>query len=486
MKIGIIGAGIGGIAAAVRLASRGHQIDVYEANAYPGGKLSEFWEGAFRFDAGPSLFTMPQYIDELFEVAGEDPKDHFSYQRVPVVCKYFWEDGTQFEAAADQDAFAKNLYQSLGIHPAVAEKIFTQAAHKYNTVGHIFLEKSLHRLDTWLTKDVFYALTQIPSLDLMISMNRGNERLSTHPKLVQLLNRFATYNGSNPYQAPGLLNMIPHFEHGIGAYFPKGGMFNITKALQQLAERKGATFHFDQTVEEIITDKRTATGIKLADQTIPYDLVISNMDVFFTYKKLLPQHKPPKKTLQQEKSTSALIFYWGIKQQFPNLDLHNIFFSQDYREEFDYLSRGQVSSDPTVYVNIGSKFSPEDAPPQNETWFTMINVPHNQGQNWEQLIAKTRKQVIDKLNRILSIDLKSLIICEQTLDPRSIEQKTSSHLGALYGSSSNNRFAAFLRHPNFSRKIKNLYFCGGSVHPGGGIPLSILSAKIVDQLIHNP
>ena len=485
MKIGIIGAGIGGIATAVRLASRGYTVDVFEANPYPGGKLSEFQVGDFRFDAGPSLFTMPQYVEDLFKVAGENPLDHFSYQKVPIVCKYFWEDGIQLEAHANPEQLAQAINEQLGVPHETTKKMLQQAAHKYDTVGHIFLEKSLHKMNTWLSKDVLSALTQIPKLDLMISMDQGNQKLAKNPKLIQLLNRFATYNGSDPYRAPGLLNMIPHFEHGIGAYYPEGGMFSITKSLWKLAERKGAQFHFGRKVERILLEKNAVCGLQVNGQKSAYDLIVSNMDIFHAYQKLLPDVKPPKRSLNQEKSTSALIFYWGINRPFPQLHLHNIFFSEDYKKEFQHLSNGNVSEDPTVYVNIGSKYSPEDAPPNTEAWFVMINVPHNQGQDWDQLIKDTRKNTISKLNRILNIDLESLIICEEQLDPRSIEQKTSSHLGALYGSSSNNRFAAFIRHPNFSRKIENLYFCGGSVHPGGGIPLSLMSAKIVDQLIHD-
>ena len=145
--------------------------------------------------------------------------------------------------------------------------------------------------------------------------------------------------------------------------------------------------------------------------------------------------------------------------------------------------RDRIYEDPTVYINITSKYNSEDAPASCQNWFTMINVPFDGGQDWDTLIAEARKNILTKVSRILGKDIESLIACEDILDPRSIDSKTSSHLGALYGTSSNNRMAAFQRHPNFSRKIKNLYFCGGSVHPGGGIPLSLLSAKIIDDLI---
>ena len=483
MKVGIIGAGIGGIAAAIRLACRGHQVEVFESNPYPGGKLSEFWNGDFRFDAGPSLFTMPAYVEDLFAIADEPIGDYLQYRRLSTICTYFWEDGTRLEASADPHQFAATLKEQLGIPLATTQKILNQAAFKYEAVGRIFLEKSLHKVDTWLTKEVLIALGKIPSLELMTSMDQSNRRLTQHPKLIQLLNRFATYNGSSPYKAPGLLNMIPHFEHGIGAFFPEGGMYSITKALFRLAVKKGVQFFFEEKVDKILVQNSLVRGLVVKGNRKEFDLVVSNMDVFFTYQKLLPQITAPKRSLQQEKSTSALIFYWGINRKFPELGLHNIFFSEDYKREFDFLEKGEISNDPTIYINCSSKYNTQDAPPNTEGWFTMINVPYNQGQDWEHIIEEAKANVIKKLNRMLQIDLEALIISEDQLDPRTIEQKTASHLGALYGNSSNNRFAAFIRHPNFSRKIKNLYFCGGSVHPGGGIPLSLLSAKIVDQLI---
>ncbi|MEP0712139.1 MAG: phytoene desaturase, partial [Algoriphagus sp.] len=188
--------------------------------------------------------------------------------------------------------------------------------------------------------------------------------------------------------------------------------------------------------------------------------------------------------LSQPKSSSALIFYWGIKRDFPELDLHNIFFSANYPVEFDHIfNRGTIYEDPTIYVNITSTHKADDAPPGGMNWFTMINVPNNQGQDWDHLIAEAKRNIIHKLNRILKTDIESLIEVEEILDPRTIESKTSSAQGALYGNSSNNKFAAFLRHANYSSSIKNLYFCGGSVHPGGGIPLCLLSAKIMSEMI---
>jgi phytoene dehydrogenase-like protein len=180
-----------------------------------------------------------------------------------------------------------------------------------------------------------------------------------------------------------------------------------------------------------------------------------------------------------------VIFYWGINQSFPDLDLHNIFFSEDYNAEFDTLfTEKTLAADPTVYVNITAKDVPGDAPAGKENWFVMINAPHDVGQDWDLLSKELRRRVLDKLNRNLKIKLEDCIEEEFVVTPPMIAEKTASFTGALYGAASNDRMAAFLRHPNFSRQISNLYFCGGSVHPGGGIPLCLLSAKIVAELVN--
>ncbi len=479
--IAIIGAGIAGLASAVRLAAKGHQVTVFEANSYPGGKLSAFELGAYRFDAGPSLFTMPQYVEDLFREAGEDMKPHFQYRAMEAACHYFWDDGAWLHAWTDRRRFAQEAARQLGVPASDLEAFLEKSKNKYDLAGRIFLEKSLHRAKTWLNAGVLRSLLRLPAFDLFSSMHQVHTRWFDNPKMVQLFDRYATYNGSDPFQASGMLTIIPHFEHGIGAFYPEGGMHRITQAIYELSLRQGVQYHFNTPVEEILTENGRCTGLRAGGEALRFDRVVSNMDVYYTYKKLLPQHRHPERILRQPKSSSALIFYWGIKRSFSELDLHNIFFSNDYRAEFEAINRGEVTEDPTVYINITSKYTPGDAPPGCENWFVMVNVPCAQGQDWPALIARIRQNVLDKLSRRLQTDVAALIEAEDVLDPREIERKTASHLGALYGYSSNNMLAAFLRHPNFSRKIQNLYFVGGSVHPGGGIPLCLLSAKIMSE-----
>lgn len=496
-KAAVIGAGVAGIATAIRLAVKGYAVDVFDVNAYPGGKLSGFDQFTehgtrYRFDAGPSLFTMPHLVDELFRLADRNPADYFSYSRLPETCRYFWDDGTRLTAWEDRNRFGREIETVLNEPAAHLHQHLSDSAFKYAVTERLFLRRSLHKLSTWLNRDAIRGYLNLPRLGVFDTMNSANEQRFRHPKLVQLFNRYATYNGSDPYQVPATLNIIPHLEYNIGAFFPTGGMISITNALVKLAEELGVRFQYNTLVTEIVTERKRVVGLRTgsgADDgstsaVMPYSVVVSNMDIVSTFRKLLPHARQPERILRQPKSSSGLIFYWGINRQFAELGLHTIFFSQDYRAEFDALfQQNDLTRDPTIYLNISSKHNPDDAPAGCENWFVLLNVPNNSGQDWDMLIARARQDVIRKLSHNLGVDVGSLIETESILDPRRIEARTSSAQGALYGNSSNNRFAAFLRHPNFSRQYSNLYFVGGSVHPGGGIPLCLLSAKIATDLL---
>lgn len=480
----VIGSGIAGIATSIRLAVKGYQVLVLEKNNYPGGKLSEITLGNYRFDAGPSLFTMPHFVEELFALASKKTNDFFEYDAHDTCCHYFWEDGTFLKAHSNHQEIENEVENVFPTNGKLFTKKLKKAAFINEQVGDLFLKNSLHDVRNFLNFKTLKALSNSWKLDLQTTYHASNKKDLKDPKLVQLFDRFATYNGSNPYKTPGIMSIIPHFEHNVGTFFPKKGMVSITNSLVQLAESLGVQFQYNTIVEEILVENEAVIGVKTANKIENSAIVVSNMDVYFTYQKLLPNQKAPKKILRQERSSSAIIFYWGIKSEFPNLDLHNIFFSKDYKTEFETIfDKKTIFDDPTVYVHISSKCLTNDAPKGAENWFVMINAPSNSGQNWDELIAKARKVIIQKINKILQIDIEKLIEEESILDPRSIEMKTASYQGSLYGTSSNSKFAAFLRHPNFKKGLKNLYFVGGSVHPGGGIPLCLLSAKIADQYI---
>jgi phytoene desaturase len=474
---------VAGLSAAIRMRAKGHEVTVFEANSYPGGKLTAFEQDGFRFDAGPSLFTMPHLLDEVFTSANKNPRDYYSFQKVDPGCHYFWEDGTKFAANSNPKIFAKEAGKTFGVQAKTVEDYIKHSGEVYDITEKVFLKSSLHKASTYLRWSTLRSLLKLHKANLFSTMNEVNENKLENEKLVQLFNRYATYNGSNPYKAPGTLTVIPTLEHRWGTFLPQGGMHEITQSMFRLAQDIGIDFHFEEKVERITTHGKSATGLTTQKDNYQFDKVVSNMDIVPTYRNLLPQEEQFKKVLNQERSSSALIFYWGIEKEFSELGLHNILWSEDYRDEFRIMFEEKyISSDPTVYINITSKFEKGDAPNGCENWFVMVNAPHVDSQDWETLTEQTRKNVISKVNRILNCNIEKHILTERVLDPQLIQSQTSSYLGALYGTSSNNRMSAFLRHPNFSGKIKNLYFCGGSVHPGGGIPLCLLSGKIVSDL----
>ena len=482
----IIGSGIGGIATALRLRSMNYDVTVFENNNYPGGKLASFDLGPYRFDAGPSLLTMPHFIDELFDLFNENPRDYFNYKKKDISCRYFWDDGTKLNAYSEKSKFINEINKVLGVKESTISTYLLNAKRKYDLTKSMFLEQSLHKLKTYLSKDLLIGLCNVFSFQINKTLNQVNELELKEPHLVQLFNRFATYNGSSPYKTPGMMTLVQHLEQEYGTYVSDKGMNNITKSLYDLALRQGIDFKFNSFVSQILVSGKRAIGVSVGEESYSSDIVVSNMDIVPTYRNLLKNYYQPEKTLSQERSSSALIFYWGINKEFKNLDLHNVLFSNDYKKEFQSIfEKKTIFSDPTVYINITSKDVKGDAPDNCENWFVMINSPNDSGQDWDNMIDEVKSNILKKINRLLNIDLEDYIEYEKVYTPKTIESNTQSYMGSLYGSSSNNLMSAFLRHPNFSNKILNLYFCGGSVHPGGGIPLCLLSAKIVSQLIKN-
>ncbi|MGB2994540.1 MAG: 1-hydroxycarotenoid 3,4-desaturase CrtD [Ferruginibacter sp.] len=483
-KIIVIGSGIAGMAAAIRLAINGHEVTVYEKNESYGGKIASFVKDGFFFDTGPSLFTEPGNIEELFQLAGESCSAYLQYEKLPITCKYFFENNKQFTAYSNAEGFYPELQQFSGEDAIPVKQYLKNAAQLYNNAGGIFLNKSLHKRSTWLNKNIFSVLKITRVSYIIKTLSRYNRQKLKSPEVQQIFNRYATYNGSNPYKAPGMLSLIPHLEFNAGVYYPAGGMQKITDALFALAKKTGVHFHFNSPVQRIIHAEGKVEGVVVNNQNYFAHTVISNADIYITYKQLLRNDVKSQKVLKPERSSSALVFYWGMGKQFPHLDVHNILFAKDYFNEFNQLFRlKNISNDPTVYINITAKKDCTHAPAGKENWFVMINAPSNTGQNWEQITNTSRKNIIQKINAMLGEDIAPLIETETICDPIMIEKNTGSFMGSLYGASSNSIFSAFLRHPNFSSFAKGLYCCGGTVHPGGGIPLCLKSAKITTEIM---
>jgi phytoene desaturase len=478
----VIGSGVGGIATAIRLAKMGMSVTVYEKNPFVGGKVhSRTFEG-FRFDMGPSVFTEPHLIEELLQL--NTTPEHFEYQALPESGRYFFEDGTKLIFPSGTEGTLKVLVDEMKEDPEKTRKYLTRILNSYRALYPVFIESSSHRWRHLLKTNIGKALWNIPNSGLLTTMNGFSKRYFKQEKTIQMLNRFATYNGSDPYQTPGLLSIIGHLELNIGLFFPKGGMVSISRKLEETARSFGVEFVVDSEVQSIETKNGRVKGVRVNGVFESADIVVSNADVHHTYERLLPDVKRPQKILGQEMSSSAVVFYWGIERQFLELGVHNVFFSKNYQAEFQAIfDEKTLYNDPTVYVHISSKVEPSDAPSGCENWFVMVNAPVDVGQDWTALVQELRQNVIRKLSKNLKVEIEEHIKTEHINDPVKLQQTYNGKGGSIYGNSSNSSLAAFYRHPNFSPRVKGLYFAGVTVHPGGGIPLALNGAKIVERLV---
>jgi phytoene desaturase len=427
---------------------------------------------------------MPELLIDLFKISNRDINKYIKYKKIEIGCKYFWEDGKYINAFSNKKKLIKEISSKLNTNENKLRKYLNKSKFKFELTRKIFLESSLHKLSTYFSIDALKGIISFFKLDMTMSLNKLNSKNFNNKKLVQLFNRFATYNGSNPYKTSGIMSMIQHLEHDLGVFMPTNGLSDISKSIFILANDLGVKFHFNSSVDEIIIDDKKAIGVKSQNKKHLAEIIISNMDINLTYERLLPSIKKPHYLKKYEPSSSAIVFYWNINNTFKEIDLHNIIFSNNDAKEFDSIfNKKTVYEDPTIYICPTSKVVKNDAPKNCENWFILINSPYDSGQNWDEIKDTLRRNIIRKINKTLNIKIEKHILTEEVFTPKDIEIKTLSQYGSLYGSSSNSLMSAFLRHPNFSRKIKNLYFCGGSVHPGGGIPLCLNSAKIVSELI---
>lgn len=480
MKVAIIGAGLGGLSAACRLAKAGYEVEVFEQLENAGGKANFIHKKGFRFDTGPSLITMPFVFEEFFNEMGEKTEDFIRFLPLSPITRNFYEDQTIVDTDSDVNIFSTELKTKLGEEKYPA--FFQYTKKIYDLTADLFLFRSFGE---WKLRDL-PAFLHVRALSPLKSMNQKNRRFFKSSKALRLFGRYATYNGSSPYLTPATLNIIPYVEFGFGGYMAEGGIYSIPSALFKLARKLGVTFHFNSKVRSILHDGKKVTGIQTEKAGHEFDIVLSNADVSYTYQNLLDgfENKTSKRYKKLQPSSSAIVFFWGIGREFPQLLTNNIFFSEDYPKEFSQIFQEKTMPEsPTIYVNITSKLNPEDAPSGKENWFVLVNAPSNSGQNWDEMVFDTRRTALKRLSRFLDADIEKLIETEEILTPQIIEDRTASRYGSLYGISSNTASSAFLRQQNREKSLSGLYFCGGSAHPGGGMPLVLLSGKLASDFI---
>jgi phytoene desaturase len=460
----VVGGGVGGLATAIRLRARGHDVTVHERLPEMGGKLAVRERDGFWFDIGPSLVTLPGVYDELFRVAGTSLADEVEMVRLDPQFAYSWRDGTSL-TVTDQgcDALGYRNFVERGRRIwDVSERTFFAGPMS----GPLSLARRLRRL------------RDLTDIDPMRTLDQAARRSFRDPHLVQWAGRYATYSGSSPYRAPATLACIAHIEREYGCWYPMGGLGALRDAFVRVADRLGVELCTGSDVAAITSLGDRVTGVELADGTrVPADVVVANADAAHVYRDLVPDARALRRVHRATPSTSGFVVLAGVWGATAGITHHGIWFSDDERREFSSIADGRLADDPTIYGCVSSVTDASQAPAGHENWFLLVNTPAG-----VHVDAPAYEAVVLERLAAHGVDLRERLVFTETITPAELEARYRSPGGAIYGTSSNGRRAAFVRPANRGAR-RGLYLVGGSSHPGGGLPLVTMSARIVDEMI---
>jgi diapolycopene oxygenase len=483
-RVIVIGSGLGGLSAAISLAQEGYAVTLHEKNAKIGGKLNLLQAQGYTFDLGPSIFTLPHVFERLFERSGKRMSDYFSLRALRPHWRNFFEDGKVVDLYPEPDRMAAEA-RKVGEDPANVQRFLQYSADLYDLVNSGYFEQGL---DTSRDFAQFYGLLKFPKFDLFRTMHGGVKRFLKTRHMQDVFDYFIKYVGSSAYHSPAFMNCLPTIQFRYDLWYVDGGLYNIARGLQKLMDELGVTVRLNSEVTEVRTEGTRVTGMVTQDGTFhPADIVVSNMEVIPAYERLLREDDSFLHSLDRfEPTCSGLVLELGLDCQYPQLAHHNFFFSDNQREHFHTVFRKrQLPPDPTIYLVAASKTDPTVAPKGCDCLKILPHIPHI---NDEHPLSREdyqvfKDRVIHKLERMGLKDLRQHTVFEHCWTPLDIQREYYSNKGSIYGVVSDRFRNLAFKAPKQSTKYPNLFFVGGSVNPGGGMPMVVLCGQNVAKKI---
>lgn len=482
-KVAVIGGGLGGLAAAIGLASRDFEVDLFEKNSHLGGKLNVLTKDGFTFDLGPSILTLPHIFRDTFRQADRRMEDYVQLQPVRPHWRNFFEDDTTIDLDPDLEIMEQEL-QKAG---ANLEKPFRQflsySKSQYDLVAEGYFSQGVDTLAQFLR----YYGPRIFKLSLFSTMDGTVKRRLPNPYLQDIFNFFIKYVGSSAKRAPGFMNLLPHIQFGYDLWYVKGGMYNLAKGLESLLRELGGQIHLNTEVERIPTEKRCAKGVIANGELFEADWVVSNMEVIPACKTLLNEDEHSIDKLRKfEPTCSGLVLDLGVDCVYKKLAHHNFFYSGNQQEHFrSVFEKKELPDDPTLYLVASSRSNPAVAPKGHDNIKILPHIPYindDHPYTHDDYMA-FKERILEKLEGMGLEDLRKHIITEHVWTPHDIQQMYFSNGGSIYGVVADRWKNYAFKAPRHSKKYDNLFFVGGSANPGGGMPMVTLSGQLAAQEI---
>ncbi len=487
----VIGAGIGGIATAARLAKNGYDVTVLEKNDTPGGRCNQIVRDGHRFDIGPTLFLMPEVWEETFAALGEKMSDHLDLRRIDPTYKVHFADGLQLQLTSNIGEMQTQLEK--------VEKTAFTGFLNYIAEGSRHYKLSLEKFVGRNFYNIFeyFSLTNLPLIFQLKALAKHYNNTGRFFKDERLKAAFTFQNmylGLSPYDAPATYSLLQYTELAEGVWYPMGGMYAGIQALTEVAEKLGVKFIYNAPVKALNVERSTFNAQRIKSATLQdgrefaADLFVGNADLPYIYDQLLPDRAEAKKLEEKLYTCSTIMFYWGVDKPYPQVAHHNIFLGGDYKGSFDQIFKEhRLPDEPSFYVHAPTRTDAAAAPEGQDTFYVLVPVGHLEArskQDWDAMVNQARETVFTRLAKEMNVtDLREHIKFEINYTPRDWKERYNLAKGAAFGLSHNFWQVGYLRPQNRHARYKNMYFAGASTHPGTGLPIVLLSARLTTERI---